>query len=51
MHYRTPRIGFLEDEDEFLAAMPRLSASRASSVETADLEPAEGPVALVLGAP
>jgi L-ascorbate metabolism protein UlaG (beta-lactamase superfamily) len=51
MHYRTPRIGFLESEEEFAAAMPRVRRLDGPSFETADLERAETPTAVVPAAP
>jgi L-ascorbate metabolism protein UlaG (beta-lactamase superfamily) len=51
MHYRTPRIGFLETEEEFVAAIGRVERLDAPSFETGDLERAETPVAVVPAAP
>lgn len=51
MHYRTPRIGFLETEEEFVAAMPRVERMRAPSFDTAALEREERPTAVVAATP
>jgi L-ascorbate metabolism protein UlaG (beta-lactamase superfamily) len=51
MHYRTPRIGFLETEEEFVAAMPRVERVDGPSFETADLPSGNGPLAVVPAAP
>lgn len=50
MHYRTPRINFLDDESDFLAAMPAAQRLESSSFDTADLQKGE-PTAIVLAAP
>jgi L-ascorbate metabolism protein UlaG (beta-lactamase superfamily) len=42
MHYRTPRTGFLESADEFLASMPHVERLQAPSFDTADLPAASG---------
>jgi L-ascorbate metabolism protein UlaG (beta-lactamase superfamily) len=51
MHYRTPRIGFLETEEAFVAAMGDAERLESSSFETADLRRADGPLAVVPAAP
>jgi hypothetical protein len=51
MHYRTPRIGFLETADAFLELMPAVHRLAASSFETGDLPAADGPLAVVPAAP
>lgn len=51
MHYRTPRIGFLEDEEEFVAAMPHVERLDGPGFDTAALSRADGPVAVVPAAP
>jgi L-ascorbate metabolism protein UlaG (beta-lactamase superfamily) len=52
MHYRTPRIGFLETEEEFAAAFPQMTRFDTPSFDTADLERAEtGAVAVIPAAP
>ena len=50
MHYRTPRVGFLETADDFLERMPAVHRPDGAAFETADL-PAGGPVAVVPAAP
>ncbi|HET9185530.1 MAG TPA: MBL fold metallo-hydrolase, partial [Solirubrobacterales bacterium] len=40
MHYRTPRIGFLEDEEEFAAAFARVQRLGSASFDTDELEEA-----------
>jgi L-ascorbate metabolism protein UlaG (beta-lactamase superfamily) len=51
MHYPTPRIGFLETEDEFLGLMPRVERLDEPHFETADLPGDEGPITVVPAAP
>lgn len=51
MHYRTPRIGFLETEEGFLAAMPAVERLDSPSFETADLPLNARPLAVVPAAP
>jgi L-ascorbate metabolism protein UlaG (beta-lactamase superfamily) len=52
MHYRTPRVDFLESEAEFLALMPRLERLGAPRFETEELpSDADGPVAVLPGIP
>jgi L-ascorbate metabolism protein UlaG (beta-lactamase superfamily) len=51
MHYRTPRIGFLETEEEFVTAISRVKRLESPSFETGDLERGDGPVAVVVAAP
>jgi len=51
MHYRTPRIGFLETEEEFATAISRVKRLESPSFETGDLERGDGPVAVVVAAP
>lgn len=50
MHYRTPRIGFLESADEFLDSMTNVERLSTSSFETDEL-PGEGCTAVVPAAP
>jgi L-ascorbate metabolism protein UlaG (beta-lactamase superfamily) len=38
MHYRTPRLNFLESAEEFLALMPRVSELDSTAFETGALE-------------
>ncbi|MEA2426296.1 MAG: hypothetical protein QOH13_2706, partial [Thermoleophilaceae bacterium] len=51
MHYRTPRVNFLETAEAFLERMPAVRRLHASAFDTADLEPDESPVAIVPSAP
>ena len=51
MHYRTPRIGFLETEEEFLAAISHLKRLDGPSFDTGELERGERPLAVVPAAP
>jgi hypothetical protein len=51
MHYRTPKIGFLEDAEEFLGLMGHVERLGAPSFETGELPVADGPVAVVPAAP
>ena len=51
MHYRTPRIGFLETVDEFLALCPSVERIAGDTFDTADLPPSEGPLVVVPAAP
>jgi L-ascorbate metabolism protein UlaG (beta-lactamase superfamily) len=51
MHYRTPRIGFLDTADEFLGLMPRVEHMSTPSFQTADLPADSGTVVVVPAAP
>ncbi|MGH2903417.1 MAG: MBL fold metallo-hydrolase [Solirubrobacteraceae bacterium] len=51
MHYRTPRIGFLETADEFLELMAHVERLPGPTFETAELPVQDGPVAVVPAAP
>ncbi|MBS1878217.1 MAG: MBL fold metallo-hydrolase [Actinobacteria bacterium] len=52
MHYRTPRIDFLEDEAEFAAAFPEVMRFEGPSFDTDELEQAEiGAIAVIPAAP
>jgi L-ascorbate metabolism protein UlaG (beta-lactamase superfamily) len=51
MHYRTPRIGFLETADEFLAHAKHVARLDGPVFETDQLAPAEGPLVVVPTAP
>ena len=51
MHYRTPRIGFLEPADGFLERMPEVHRVEGTAFETDDLPAADGPLAVVPAAP
>jgi hypothetical protein len=51
MHYRTPRIGFLETEEEFVERMARVERLQGSGFDTTELPEAEGTLAVVPAAP
>jgi L-ascorbate metabolism protein UlaG (beta-lactamase superfamily) len=51
MHYRTPRVSFLETEEEFVAQMPQTARLETSDFDTADLPADGGPIAVVPAAP
>lgn len=52
MHYRTPRIGFLESEEEFAAAFSHVQRLEGPSFDTDQLEqPQTGAVAVIPAAP
>lgn len=51
MHYRTPRIGFLETADEFLAASAHVHRLAGTSFETDELPAADGPLVVVPASP
>jgi L-ascorbate metabolism protein UlaG (beta-lactamase superfamily) len=51
MHYRTPRIGFLETADGFLERMSRVRRLTGTGFDTANLEAEEGPVVIVPATP
>jgi L-ascorbate metabolism protein UlaG (beta-lactamase superfamily) len=51
MHYRTPRIGFLETADEFLELMSHVERLDRASFDTAELPSQPGPVVVVPAAP
>jgi L-ascorbate metabolism protein UlaG (beta-lactamase superfamily) len=51
MHYRTPRIGFLETEEEFVRLMPDVERPSATAFETNDLPDSDGPLVVVPAAP
>ncbi|HEY5052405.1 MAG TPA: MBL fold metallo-hydrolase, partial [Solirubrobacterales bacterium] len=51
MHYRTPRIGFLETEEEFVTAIAHVQRLDAPEFDSSDLNQSEGPVAVVPAAP
>jgi L-ascorbate metabolism protein UlaG (beta-lactamase superfamily) len=50
MHYRTPRIGFLDTADAFLERMPNVHRLESTGFDTAEL-PGESPLAVVPSAP
>jgi L-ascorbate metabolism protein UlaG (beta-lactamase superfamily) len=51
MHYRTPRIGFLETADAFLERMPEVVRLDGPAFDTGELPAGDGPVAVVPAAP
>jgi L-ascorbate metabolism protein UlaG (beta-lactamase superfamily) len=51
MHYRTPRIGFLETAEEFLAASDRVERLSEASFELDELPAGEGTLVVVPAAP
>jgi L-ascorbate metabolism protein UlaG (beta-lactamase superfamily) len=51
MHYRTPRIGFLETEAAFVERMPHAHRVDATAFDTAELPAADGPLVVVPAAP
>jgi hypothetical protein len=51
MHYRTPRISFLETEEAFLALMRNVERLPGPTFETAELPVEDVPVAVVPAAP
>jgi L-ascorbate metabolism protein UlaG (beta-lactamase superfamily) len=51
MHYRTPKIGFLETADPFLELFGDVRHLPESGFETSELEPGDGPVVLVPAVP
>jgi L-ascorbate metabolism protein UlaG (beta-lactamase superfamily) len=51
MHYRTPRIGFLETEKEFVSRMPEAARLDSPRFATSDLQPDRTPLTVVPAAP
>jgi hypothetical protein len=51
MHYCTPKIGFLEDAEEFLGLMDRVERLQTPGFETGELPEGEGPLVVVPAAP
>jgi L-ascorbate metabolism protein UlaG (beta-lactamase superfamily) len=51
MHYRTPRIGFLETADAFLDASANVERPAGASFETSELPQADGPLVVAPAAP
>jgi L-ascorbate metabolism protein UlaG (beta-lactamase superfamily) len=51
MHYRTPRINFLETADEFLDAAGQVERLSSPSFDTGDLPEVDGPLVVVPAAP
>jgi L-ascorbate metabolism protein UlaG (beta-lactamase superfamily) len=51
MHYRTPKIGFLETADAFLALMPNVESLPTPTFDTGELPTHDGPLAVVPAVP
>jgi L-ascorbate metabolism protein UlaG (beta-lactamase superfamily) len=51
MHYRTPRIGFLETADAFLERYPDVHRLETAVFDTGELPEADGPLVVVPAAP
>jgi L-ascorbate metabolism protein UlaG (beta-lactamase superfamily) len=51
MHYRTPRIGFLEPADEFLGLMGRVERIGVAALRDGELPYGDSPVAIVPATP
>jgi L-ascorbate metabolism protein UlaG (beta-lactamase superfamily) len=51
MHYRTPRVSFLETEEEFVAQMPQAVRIETPAFDTAELPANGGPIAVVPATP
>jgi L-ascorbate metabolism protein UlaG (beta-lactamase superfamily) len=51
MHYKTPKISFLETEAEFVDAMPKTQRLDSPSFETGDLKKGDTPLVIVPAAP
>jgi L-ascorbate metabolism protein UlaG (beta-lactamase superfamily) len=51
MHYRTPKIGFLETADAFLERFDRVERLSDATFETGDLPRGDGPLVVVPAAP
>jgi L-ascorbate metabolism protein UlaG (beta-lactamase superfamily) len=51
MHYRTPRIGFLESADAFLATQPRVERMPETTFDTGDLPVEDSPLVVMPAAP
>jgi L-ascorbate metabolism protein UlaG (beta-lactamase superfamily) len=51
MHYKTPKISFLETEAEFVDAMPKTERLDSPSFETTDLQKGDGPLVIVPAVP
>jgi L-ascorbate metabolism protein UlaG (beta-lactamase superfamily) len=51
MHYRTPRIGFLETAEQFLETVPRVERLETADFETSQLPAGDGTLAVVPAAP
>jgi L-ascorbate metabolism protein UlaG (beta-lactamase superfamily) len=51
MHYRTPRVGFLETAEPFLELLSHVERLPASAFDTQELRVEDAPLAVVPGAP
>jgi L-ascorbate metabolism protein UlaG (beta-lactamase superfamily) len=51
MHYRTPRIGFLDTAEDFLARMPHVEHTNSPIFETSQLPVHDGPLTVVPAVP
>ena len=51
MHYRTPRIGFLETADDFLESFEHVERLSQSTFDTESLPAQDGPLVVVPAAP
>ncbi len=51
MHYRTPRIGFLETADDFIERSAHVERLSSASFATGELPEHDGPLVLVAAAP
>jgi len=51
MHYRTPRVSFLETADAFLERFPDIERLQGASFDTADLPVMDSPVVVLPAAP
>jgi len=51
MHYRSPRIGFLETEKEFVSRMPEAARLDSPRFATSELQPDRTPLTVVPAAP
>jgi len=51
MHYRTPRIGFLETAEDFLARSARVERLDGAAFDIEQLPDGDGPLVVVPAAP
>ena len=51
MHYKTEKINFLETEEAFVDAMPKVERFSSASFDTGELPKGDGPVVIVPAAP
>jgi hypothetical protein len=47
MHYRTPRIGFLDTAEDFIARHPHVERPAGAAFDTGELPLGDGPVIVV----